>query len=207
MSSKKIYAWDLKGNPATLKDGTPAFEHASTTAASRTLDVPATLINTNLGGLSKRAREYVFSREPKFPGYSPSKRGSRPILCFNIEDNGEDAKPISTYDNVMLAQKGSGVPYQKIYQQCIYGSKDPKLPYYFKYGEKPKAEEGAPSRIAKRKVYQSDREGNFIRSFDSISEAAFAMGLTRQAVQAAASGRQPTAGDFVWSYTPPPVAE
>ena len=61
-----------------------------------------------------------------------------------------------------------------------------------------------------KKVSQYTKEGQFIASFDSIVEASEKTNVTRRNVQECVSGRNKTAGGFIWKYEEPkdaPVIE
>lgn len=54
-----------------------------------------------------------------------------------------------------------------------------------------------------KKVYAFDKTTKeFVRSYDSISEAAKQLGLYVSAITSSAKGRCPSAGPYIWSYIP-----
>ena len=172
-------------------------EFTSTAQAHTETNIPTSLINANLNGRSKRVYNWVFSRHKEFPGYDSSKKGSKPIQCFD-----QAGALLATYDNVMKAHRATGIDWRKIYQQCISVSKDSDLQFYFRYGEKPPNPiDVRHSILTLKAVYQFDRGGQFLAKFESLRAAAAAIGLTRQAIQNVCVGRCPTAGGFQWSYS------
>ena len=54
--------------------------------------------------------------------------------------------------------------------------------------------------IVKRKVYQFDLNGNFLRSFKSIQEAADTIKIDQANIVACLNGRQHQSGGFYWNY-------
>jgi hypothetical protein len=65
---------------------------------------------------------------------------------------------------------------------------------------KPRAKVRTGKRGAKRPVYQLTREGEVVRQFPSLSEAAMASGAAIDNIIRAASGLRKTAGGFCWRY-------
>ena len=54
-----------------------------------------------------------------------------------------------------------------------------------------------------KKIYAFDKETKeFVREYDSVSKAAKELGLYASAIVSSAKGRCPSAGSYIWSYTP-----
>lgn len=51
-----------------------------------------------------------------------------------------------------------------------------------------------------RKVFKYDLDGNYLRSFDSMVEAAASIGINSSNISTVASGKRKTAGGFIWRY-------
>lgn len=56
------------------------------------------------------------------------------------------------------------------------------------------------STLSKISVRQSTRDGEIIAEYASIAQAASELNIFRSSITAAAKGRRPTAGGYVWSY-------
>jgi hypothetical protein len=190
-TDKTIYQFKLNG------EFIKSFPDTKT--AAEELGISATFINANLNRRSKQVYfRWIFSWTPEFPGYDPHKKGSHAILCFNM-----DGTLRNSYSSVMLATKGTGVNFGKIYQQCHHKTTDTKMDFYFRYGDKQVVEEiQRPSRT--KVVYKYDLDGTYLDQYPSVVSAASAVNLSRQAIQNCCSGLQVTAGGYRWSYTPPP---
>ncbi|MEZ2442785.1 NUMOD1 domain-containing DNA-binding protein [Chitinophaga sp. RCC_12] len=52
--------------------------------------------------------------------------------------------------------------------------------------------------LLRKKVHQYDLNGNYITTYDSLSEAASVLGLSLAAISAAANGRTLSAGNYIW---------
>ena len=57
--------------------------------------------------------------------------------------------------------------------------------------------------IARKKVYQFDVDGNFIASYNSVTEAMKATNISKNSISEVCNEKRNvyTAGGFIWSYT------
>ena len=53
---------------------------------------------------------------------------------------------------------------------------------------------------SKKKVYQYDRSGEFIRQWDSALDADINLGISRSKIGACCLGHRNTAGGYIWSF-------
>jgi group I intron endonuclease len=56
-----------------------------------------------------------------------------------------------------------------------------------------------------KKTYQFTIDGRFVRSWDSVKDAADELGLNASNISTNISGRSKHCGHFLWSFTPPPL--
>lgn len=199
-----VYCFDLKGNLVGV------FSNISD--ASEKLGVGKAIITQNLQRISKRAHNYVFSHQNKFPGYNNRKRNSRPVECYNRE-----GKLLATYESVLVAAEKTGVDYKKIYTTCNDPAsflrkknqlkEDPDAvqdQFLFKYSnEQPPAPitRQYPKRQPKY-VYMMDEQGEIVRIYESGAAAGREMNLKRQAINACCSNYARTAGGYGWTFDP-----
>ena len=54
--------------------------------------------------------------------------------------------------------------------------------------------------ITKKKVVQYDKQNNFIRKYNSISEASRDTGITITSISYSANGKRKTGGGFIWHF-------
>jgi len=54
--------------------------------------------------------------------------------------------------------------------------------------------------ITKKKVVQYDKQNNFIRKYNSISEASRDTGITITSINYSANGKRKTGGGFIWHF-------
>ena len=52
-----------------------------------------------------------------------------------------------------------------------------------------------------KKVLQYDLEGNFIKEWNSATEAGECLGILQQSISNCRSGKTKTAGGYIWKYT------
>lgn len=52
----------------------------------------------------------------------------------------------------------------------------------------------------KKKVFQFKKNGELVGSFETISEAAESIGVTKETISAVVNGKRQTAGGFLWSF-------
>lgn len=57
-----------------------------------------------------------------------------------------------------------------------------------------------PNRTNAVVIFQKDKNGNIIKEWQSITEAAHFLGVSHQGIQACCSGKQKTCKGFVWNY-------
>ena len=57
-----------------------------------------------------------------------------------------------------------------------------------------------PNRTNAVVIFQKDKNGNIIKEWQSITEAAHSLGVSHQGIQACCSGKQKTCKGFVWNY-------
>ena len=65
------------------------------------------------------------------------------------------------------------------------------------FGETRKSRNNPNSRM----IYQYDKNGNFIRVWDSISDASRSLNIDVSSISACARGKYKTAGGYIWKYT------
>lgn len=63
--------------------------------------------------------------------------------------------------------------------------------------QKHRAENGL---VFRRRVVQYDKEGNYIQTFESLTQAALQTGLRKGNISNVCSGRKKTLGGYVWRY-------
>ena len=120
-------------------------------------------------------------------------------MSYNMTDGGDGALGLKP----MLGKKHSLETRRKFSEMrkgLLVGEKNPMYgrhetnPVYGKYGK---------DHPASKKIYQYDIEGTFLNAFDSLTEAAKSLGLTRNSVThitACAKGKTKTALSYIWRY-------
>jgi hypothetical protein len=197
MEDGAVYVYKLVAEPDGGYSHKYEGRYKSIAATSDALKITRAQIASHLKGRQKRVHEYVLSREHKFPGYSPYKQALRKIDCY--DSNGE---LIESFDNVASAAEKMGVPTSRIYEQCSRAHFISDDKYIFRYGAKNKK----PPKVKRvpRPVYQFKETDphKVVRVFPTISAAAEAVKVTKQAISQCCNGKGLTAGGFYWSFNP-----
>ncbi len=96
-----VYQYDLEGNFIA--------EHLSIRAAARSINADIRMITNNIAGITKRAREFIFSYEKGVQKYVNPRKGKKTVYCFDLKGN-----LISSFENVKEAAKALNLHYQTI---------------------------------------------------------------------------------------------
>ncbi len=97
---------------------------------------------------------------------------------------------IQTYQSAAGASKETNITVQNIYK-CLKKERETAGNYYWTY------EDELPV-IAKKQVYQYDKQGNLIQIFNSKAEAAKSLNLDSGSIAKVCQGKRKTCGGFIW---------
>lgn len=184
-----LYCYSLKGK--LLK------KYESIDDAAIELAIAKSQISNHLKGRQKRAHDYVFSLTPQFPGYTPRKKATHKIECYD-----QKGTHVATFDNVMEAAEKTGIEFSRIFDQCRRPHFFADDPYIFRYGSK--IITIAPKRKPVRIVYQFDIKDatKIVNTYKTVAEASRSTKITKQSIYACCNKKGITAGGFYWSYEP-----
>lgn len=124
-----------------------------------------------------------------------------PVICFTL-----DGHRINTYTGMSEAIKRTGDTWLAIKKSCETHQHSGK--YQWRYWiENPDVQEIPPYQwTSTQAVDQYDLNGIYIKTYNSLSEASGALGLTTPGLTTCCRNRQKSCGGFLWCYhnDPPP---
>ena len=97
---------------------------------------------------------------------------------------------IQTYQSAAVASKETNITVQNIYK-CLKKERETAGNYYWTY-------EGELPVITRKQVYQYDKQGNLIQTFNSKAEAAKSLNLDSGSIAKVCQGKRKTCGGFIW---------
>ena len=97
---------------------------------------------------------------------------------------------IQTYQSAAVASKETNITAQNIYK-CLKKERETAGNYYWTY-------ENELPIITKKQVYQYDKQGNLIKTFNSKAEAAKSLNLDSGSITKVCQGKRKTCGGFIW---------
>ena len=106
---------------------------------------------------------------------------------------------IKEWDNVKTASKTLNINYDDI-RACCNKNKKMTGGYIWSYEKEINYLEYRP--IQEKPVYQYDLEYNFIKKWDSATEAAETLNMNRKNISAVCNKTRKKTGGYIWSFTP-----
>ncbi len=105
---------------------------------------------------------------------------------------------LSTFYSLLEAADSIGVDRKTISKACLGEIKN-CAGYYWSYNlaDTYTAEDD----LRKKKVYQFNESGMFLRSYDSVAEASEATGVNRSSIAKCCRGEYRYAGEYLWKYS------
>lgn len=117
-----------------------------------------------------------------------------PIKQYDLQGN-----YIKTFPSVSMAMRFLNKNSCSHILQCCNKERSSYCNYIWRYGDD--IEKVLPqSFIHTRKVSQYDLSGNFIRVFNTVKDAAQAVGINPNNISRACRGGRPSAGGYKWQY-------
>lgn len=119
---------------------------------------------------------------------------SKPVLQYSL--NGEFIKKWDSQSDVARAYNIKSINF------CIDSLSKSCCGYMWRTyrGNIPQRIEPCKSRLRPIQITQSDLQGNFIKTWDSINAAAKALSISRKGISDCCYGRQKSSGGFMWSF-------
>ena len=107
-------------------------------------------------------------------------------------------KYICTYDSIKEASIDSNIGYNSI-RACLIGKQNITGGFCWKVFDDNQNIEIKENK-KKKKVHQFDLSGTYIRSYESVVKASEITNIGRTSIQQCASGKNHTAGGYIWKY-------
>ena len=114
-----------------------------------------------------------------------AKTRSTPISQWDLQGNF-----IQTHQSASIAAKECNIPSQNI-SKCLKKERETAGGFYWTY------ENELPT-ITKKLLYQYDKQGNLIRTFQNKTEASKTLGLDSGSIAKVCQGKRKTCGGYIW---------
>lgn len=186
--SKKVYSFSLAGEPIS--------SHDSIKDAARDANCSSGSIVCCCKGLYRTAGGRVWSYDTSFPGYNPHiPWNKRAVDCYL-----PDGEFIQTCESALDAGRQYGIA-PGLINACVSGNTSSAGGFAWVESGKPFIPHvPKPPGKPKRAVRQLNKDGETINIYNSITEAAATTGLHMASIQRCCSGKNKTAGGFMWAF-------
>lgn len=145
--------------------------------------------------LADKEKDYVIKYDAKDNGYNGDRGGGfqKNIYQYDLDSG----VILSTFYSLTEAAENVGVDKKTISKACLGEIKN-CAGYYWSYNllNKYKAEED----LRKKKVIQFSLQGEVVRSYKSVTEAATSTGTNSSSIAKCCRGEYKIAGGFYWEY-------
>ena len=211
-SSATLRQKAYNGTPVLFFDnkGELLSEFPSISEASRYYPISRSMLKKNKDGAVKG--DIIFFHKDSF-NEDKLKKIAQKVFESKVIQLTKDGSFVKCYDSIHDASKATGVKYSQILWCCLH---KPKFKtgggYIWIYNKEyvsndkmmyEKVKSFTCRNIARKKVYQFDADGNFIASYNSVTEAMKATNISKNSISEVCNEKRNvyTAGGCIWSYT------
>ncbi len=145
--------------------------------------------------LADKEREYVIKYDTKNNGLNADRGGGFQKNIYQYDQ--ETGSLISNFSQLEIAAISVGVDRKTISKACLGEIKN-CAGYYWSYTLSDNFMPEADKR--KKKVFQFYFNGEFVRSYNSVSEASKFTGINSSSIAKCCRGKYKYAGEFYWEY-------
>jgi hypothetical protein len=193
----KVYQYDLDGNFIS--------EYESAQAASELNKISTSYLLSHLKGLFSYCHNYIFTHTYyiKLPEDLLRHKSKRIYIKKEIHQYSKDGKYIQSFKDKDEASKHTGLKSRYIRDYASGNSGKGKTYGGFLWSfEKKKEISKFEKKFNYKQIHQYSKDGKFLKSYNSIKEAAELNNLYSSSISHCASGNKkfPTYGGFIWSY-------
>ena len=149
----------------------------------------------SLNELAEKESQYVLQYETKEEGYNTDRGGG--FQKFIYQYDFETGVILSTFSSLSEAAQSVGVDPKTISKACLGEIKNCRG-YSWSYFLSDSFHHEPDRR--RKKVFQFTRQGMFINSFDSVTEASHATRVNKSSIAKCCRGIYSNAGNFLWQY-------
>lgn len=145
--------------------------------------------------LAQKEKEYILKYNSKEDGYNSDEGGGiqKTVYQYDIIDG----KLLNKYPNLTDAGNAINVTKQDLSKVCLSVGKICKG-YFWSYKHE---EPFIPSIDSRKKVVQQlTLKGEFVKEFNSVSEAAKQTGCNKTSIAKVCRGERKSCGGFIWKY-------
>lgn len=145
--------------------------------------------------LAKKEKEYILEYNSKEEGYNSDEGGGiqKTVYQYDIKTG----ELVGKYPNLTIAGYVIGLSKQNLSEVCLSVNKLSNG-FYWTYDFVEKFVPLNDNR--KKKVMQISLEGDFIRKFQSVSEASEQTGFNKTSIAKVCRGERKSAGGYIWEY-------
>ena len=193
---EKIYKYDLQGNFIT--------EYPSQQAASDIDNVPFSYISDHMKGKFSFCKGHIYSKKYyiKLPDEFLIHKSKRIYKTKQVHQYDLDGNYLKSYGSRREAVKITNVGYRNLTDYLSNNSKSKSVGGFMWSYEKV---EKLPKYKIKRnfkKIYQYSKDGKFIKSYNSLKDAATELNILSSCITHCANGNKkfPSYGGFIWRY-------
>jgi hypothetical protein len=191
-------------------------QYPSIDQAAKTVGVTTDAISKCLNGLARLTAGYQwrYKDEPTFKNgncdIAPAKlegNFSKPVLQFDLEGN-----YLAEFPTAARASKMTGIASRQI-RQCLDGRLRSSGGYQFRFKDDPRFKNGIVNiertdGVVRKKIngiLQFDLKGKFLQRYESVKEAARAVGRGTSTLTYGLQGNNRTVGGYQWRYADDPA--
>jgi hypothetical protein len=195
-TGQKIYKYDLQGNFIT--------EYPSQQAASDIDRVPFSYISEHMKGKFSYCKGHIYSKKYyiKLPDEFLLHKSKRIYKTKQVHQYDLDGNFIKTYKSRREVFKSIKIGWRNLTDYLSGNSKSKSVGGFMWSYEK--VEKLPKYQIKKnfKKIYQYTKDGKFVKSYNSLKEAAKELNILSSCITHCAKGnvKFPTYGGFIWRY-------
>lgn len=162
--------------------------------------------SNNQDEIDKLEKEYIIKYNTLKPnGYNILKGGREQQGAWNskpIDEYDLDGNYINTYESAGYYSQCINSEYNNLSINHSCRTKRRYKDRYFRYkGDEKPTKYVKPKSTRIKKVYQYDLEGNFIKEYESVTQASKETNTNRTSIINCVNGIYKKANDYVWSYS------
>ena len=191
-----VYQWSLDG------DLIGVYESAA--EASRQTGICVTGISNNRLKVQKSAGGFIWTYKDTFPGepiytkpVGNRTKGRIPKNRVSVYQWSLDGDLVKCFESLAHAEKETKISFKSI-SNNIRGKSKSAGGFIWSYENEFPGLDREPGGKKKIKVSQFDKDGKFIKQFDSMSEAAKELGLHMNSISRCVNGELKSTGGFVF---------
>jgi hypothetical protein len=197
VSKGKIYKYDLNGNFVS--------EYESIESAVFIDKISASYLLEHLRGVWSFCHKHIYTKKYyiKLPSELLEHKTKRVYKRKELHQYDLDGNYLNSYKDKYEAEQKTGLKSRYI-RDCARDHLTKNKSYggfmwrFFKEKKIPKYTRN----VAYTQIHQFTKDGKFVKTFNSLKEAAEIIGISYTAISACAAGSKntPSAGGFIWKY-------